>query len=789
MKYNSLFFLLMVLAFCTPVIVKAQTYTQNKAPLKPVPFLRLPYGAVEATGWLRQQLELQKNGLTGNAELLYKELGSNSAWLGGNENKSDWERPVYYVKGLLGLAYTLKDEMLISKTQKWIEWTLKSQQENGQFGPGSNDDWWPRMVVLYYLRDYYEITGDQRVIPFLLNYFRYQLQKIDGQPLLYWAKARTGDNIDVIFWLYNRTGASWLLDLSEKLKQQSFQWTSIFNRNLFIEKEGDSHNVNVAQARKFSPVWFQYTWSDTDRVAYANAEYHLQYEHGRIDGMYSGTEPLSGRLSRQGIELCGVVEQMLSDEIAISILGDAIIGDHLEKITFNALPACLSPDITQLQYYQTPNQAISNNGSRNFYKDNYRNGIMPGPHSGYPCCNFNFHMGWPYFVKHMWMATADGGLAAIAYGPNNVTAYVGDSQKVHIKSQTNYPFHDEIEMTVTLTGDPVIFPMQFRIPEWCKSPVVEINGKRMSDIKSGSFYIVNREWKNGDRINLKFPMEVVVSRWVNNTAGVERGPLVYSLKFEEEWKKFKDYSAPFHEYEVYPASKWNYALDIDFSKNINSQFVFSYKPSDQNPFNPLTSPVTISVKAKPVKSWSTFYTDKGRDTAAIMPEEPPASPLQIDNSIKRETISLIPYGAGHLRLAYMPVMSKGFLLEAESCHQISKAVIKDTVTVSGGKYLLFTEANSGAVSSTVVVPEDGHYDVAVHYASNQNSKVTGNIIVLLQIANEEYLFHTLPGKMKGNFRSIRKKIFLKKGTHKISLLNKGVSFAVDFISADKTNNP
>jgi hypothetical protein len=67
-------------------------------------------------------------------------------------------------------------------------------------------------------------TGDQRVIPFLDKYFRYQLKMHPEQPLdnwTFWGAQRGGDNLDIVHWHYNITGYDYLLELGEIIHEQS----------------------------------------------------------------------------------------------------------------------------------------------------------------------------------------------------------------------------------------------------------------------------------------------------------------------------------------------------------------------------------------------------------------------------------------------------------------------------------------------------------------------------------------------------------------------------------------
>jgi hypothetical protein len=574
---------------------------KNRAPLEPTPFVRLPIGSVRPEGWLKRQLELQKAGLTGSAEKIYDALQPNSAWLGGDGE--NWERGPYYVKGLVALAHTLDDPELKQRTEKWIDWVLQSQRPDGSFGPTANDDWWPRMVVLFYLRDHYEATGDGRVVPFLSRYFRYQLRELPKRPLRDWGRARAGDNIDVVLWTYNLTGEQPLLELAKLLREQAYPWSSIFANNEFYKRFDEFHPhhiVNVNQAMKMPAVIWQLTHDPLDRDALAKGMAHLDRQYGRIDGQISGTEMLSGLKSTDGVELCADVERITSDGIAAAILGDAALGDQMEKVAFNSLPAHTSPQLRQITYYQLINQVACTFGGHGFTQD-YANGNVPGPHSGFPCCCYNWHMGWPKFVQYMWAATSDGGLAAIAYGPNRVTTTVATGVPITIVQTTDYPFAEEISLKIDLQRA-ATFPLVLRVPAWCKSPQIIVNGQAVANVRPATFQRIEREWKGGDVVELRFPMHVRTSTWINNSVGIERGPLAFALRIKEQWRRAREYPGQFDEFEVLPQSPWNYALQIN-SQTPTVDVKLNAVPAI--PFDTSAPAVVLTIPAKRLPSWGT----------------------------------------------------------------------------------------------------------------------------------------------------------------------------------------
>lgn len=625
----------------TPVVA-------NRAPLVATPFVALPLGSVRPLGWLLKQCQLQRDGLTGNAETLYaNDLGTNSAWLGGTGE--NWERGPYYVKGLVALAYTLDDPGLKQKAQKWIDWLLDHQRTDGYIGPASNNDWWPRILATYTLKDYYEATGDARVPPFLENYFHYMLANLPARPLNEWARARAGDEMDVALWLYNRTADTNLLSLVHLLRQQAYDWPGIFTNNnfdLFGKDFQPKHNVNVEEALKMPAVYYQLAGQPGLTNAVSLGLDNLMRENALSFGINSGTEFLAGDASIQGVELCAIVEAMLSLETAVRITGDPLLADRLETISFNALPAALASHIKGIQYYTLANNVIAIYGGHGFDQD-YANATLPGPYSGYPCCRYNFHMGWPKFIENSWAATSDAGLALIAYGPTVVNTVIGGAQ-VQVTEDTGYPFEEQVRLKISVS-QPAAFPLALRIPGWCPNATIKVNGETQSGIAAGSFFRIQRTWSNGDFVEINLPMPIQTLAGPSRAVAINRGPLVYSLRIGEKWTvRTRDpRNMGFDEFEVHPTTPWNYALQLDPENPAASLTFTQFGAVPADPFDPANPSVALTAHARLVPYWTIGW----RGTHAF---EPPVSPVASDSPL--QTVTLVPFGSQHMRVSWFPYL-------------------------------------------------------------------------------------------------------------------------------------
>lgn len=643
---------------------QSNNYVNSRAPLRQQSFIKLPVGSIHPTGWVGRYLELQRDGLTGH-------LGEISAWLDKENNAwltsggdHGWEEVPYWLKGYSDLAYILGDKKMLKETKLWIEAILNSQRPDGSFGPvnmhGDKPELWAQMIALSTLQTYYEYSGDERVIKLMTNYFKWQLTIPDDKFLEdYWENSRGGDNLYTVLWLYNRTGDKFLLDLAHKIHRNTADWcqpTSLPNW----------HNVNIAECFREPATYYMLTGDKAMLHASYNVQHLIRRTFGQVPGGMFGSDE-NARLGyidpRQGVETCGMVEQMASDEIMLRFTGDPYWAENCEDVAFNTYPAAVMPDFRSLRYITSPNMVQSDSENHSPGIANSGPFLSMNPFSS-RCCQHNHSQGWPYYSENLVYATPDNGMAFVMYAACTADVKVADNKKVTVTETTNYPFDENI--TITIDKGKVEFPLYLRIPTWTKNAEVYVNGEKQTVTPvSGKYYCISREWKKGDRVSLRVPMSLSMRRWqVNkNSVSVDYGPLTLSLKIKERYVKRDSKETAIHDSqwqknadasqwpttEIYADSPWNYALYLNPTNALGDiEVVKKPWPADNFPFTLESVPLEFKAKGRQVPSWTLDATK----LCGVLPDECAPKAATLDD------ITLVPMGAARLRISAFPTTDK-----------------------------------------------------------------------------------------------------------------------------------
>jgi hypothetical protein len=619
-------------------------YVGNRPPLLPSPYAKLPIGSIEPRGWLRQQLLLMADGMTGHLHEFSHYLAPTSGWLTFKPQDAGWEEMPYWLRGYGDLGYVLKDPRIIGEAKHWLDATLSSQQLDGYFGPPLNkakDDLWPNMLMLNALQSLYESTGDARVLPFMSRYCRYELD-LPQRKLLpgSWQKIRGGDNLASAYWLYNHTGDASLLRLGRRLFEATADWTL---------GPQTQHGVNNAQGFREPATYYQQSQNPKHLEATERNYSAVMDTYGQVPGGMCGADEnwRPGKTGpQQAAETCSMVEFMHSFEMLLKITGNPVWADRCETVAFNSLPAALTPELKGLHYLTAPNLVECDpSGQHDFDNPGY---LLPfSPREVYRCCQHNVAMGWPYYAEHLWLATQGNGLAAVLYAECSVEARVGHGVRARIEERTDYPFGETAEFRLSLS-EPTSFPLLLRVPGWCEGAVVAVNGARLSaDAPPASYISIERLWRDGDRVELELPMKISLTEWMQhaNAVSVNYGPLSFSLKIGERWEKVGG-TGDWPDLAAYPSTPWNFGLNVNRANPAASFRVARKTQTEKQPFNLAAAPIELRGQGRLISDWK--LTGK-------MASTPPVSP--VSSTERAREITLIPMGCARLRVSVFPTIA------------------------------------------------------------------------------------------------------------------------------------
>jgi hypothetical protein len=630
-------------------------------------FRPLPLGAIRPEGWLLRQLRLQRDGLTGHLDEFWPDVAE-SQWFGGAAE--GWERAPYWLDGAIPLAVLLDDAELKRRLARRLDHVVSHQRPDGWYAPYPKDagakpyDLWAILLVNKALVQHHEATGDARVLEAVRASLRALHAGVARTPLFDWGRFRWFEGLVPAFYVHERTGEPWLVELARTLRAQGVDYEALYRTEdvtLPTPRRGlwkwTKHVVNTAMATKAAALSWRLDGKASDREFATRMIEILDRHHGQVTGMFSGDECLAGRSPLQGTELCAVVEFLYSLETLFSVFGDPAFAERLERVAWNALPATIAPDMWSHQYDQQVNQAQCTVNPDHLWTTNGPESNVFGLEPNYGCCTSNLHQGWPKLASHLWMRTKDEGLVAAVYAPCRVS-FAARGVPVTVTVATDYPFRETVDVTVE-PRQAAAFPIVLRVPAWAEGATLRIGAGAEQPLRPGTLHRVAREWSGATTLALRFPMRPKLSRRYNEAVAIERGPLVYSLAIGEQWTRINadqpHRELPHGDFEVRPTTAWNYGLALDTAR-LESEVAFEERPVGERPFAPEGAGVVARAKGRRIEGWKLVNGWAGEISRADPAWARPQSPESAKSLGPLEEVRLLPYGCTNIRVTEFPLV-------------------------------------------------------------------------------------------------------------------------------------
>ncbi len=663
--------------FADNLLIKERDLLQSDAgPVVKPKFIPLAPGAVQPEGWIRDWAAAAADGITGHIDeysTTFAEAWKGKGFVAPGTSPIDgsgWplEQASYWLDGAVKLAYIMKDSALIDKISSRLDMVVDGVldtartfiywKEKGFIGnDGFNS--WAHSHMGRALVAYYQATGDPDVLAALEKvYSQFPLPVLRG-----YGDVTGACNVDPMLKTYMMSGNPAILQIVDSMSHSAEYNAAVdaWVNDIF----GPGHGVVMYENIRIPAMI--YPWNGDRRQLEATLHsfaYQDQY-HMLPCGVISSEEFTAGIGSTRNIETCNVACAPVSYQEVLQVTGEGSYGDRIERVFFNAAPAAVSRDYKNVAYYQSPNRV------ENILPGAFPNAPMDADpkearHSSYVfrptghtvlCCAGNLNRAVPNYIMHMWMASMDYGVVAALYGPSSVQTVAGKRNvPVTITEQTQYPFGDQIEFTIEPAAK-VRFPLYLRLPAWCKTPQITVNGEAIDYTTENGFAVIDRKWAQGDRVNLVLPMHVMVESGIetpypnidyfkvectgvpggrplakltdikNPYQCIYYGPMLFALPIAETGLNAQD-----------PNAEWQYALDV---KNIDTdvQVAASDMPAHWC-WQCDEAPIQLTVKARKF-DWQ--------------PTEIQPMPSELVESGETDYVTLIPYGCTRFRISMFPV--------------------------------------------------------------------------------------------------------------------------------------
>jgi len=209
-------------------------------------------------------------------------------------------------------------------------------------------------------------------------------------------------------------------------------------------------------------------------------------------------------------ETCVTTTWMRFCEKLLDLTGDPKWADEIERTFYNAYLGAMKTDGSEFAGY-TPLSGNRYHGQHHCYMHT-------------DCCTANGPRGFLCFLKGFFRTTGDAAVFNF-YASALVKGVIPQTgKKVAFDMYSLYPRSNTARI-VSHTENAGVVPLKLRIPKWSEATVVKVNGEEQKGAVPGTYITIEREWKLGDIVEIRFDMPVVAHKLEHNIA-FTRGPVL-----------------------------------------------------------------------------------------------------------------------------------------------------------------------------------------------------------------------------------------------------------------------
>ena len=377
--------------------------------------------------------------------------------------------------------------------------------------------WYTLHKIFAGLLDMNTLCGNSEALETVRNmaaWAKARTDRLDEQQMQSMLKVEFGGMAEVLANLAAVTGDPAHLALARRFEKRSFLDPLIAHTDQLKGLHVNTHIPQVIGAAREYELTGEQPYYQAATYFWNQVVVARSYATGGTSNYeYWRDEPnrLAGQLSQETHENCCTYNMLRLTEHLYTWCGDARLFDYYERALFSGILPTHHPEVGGAIMYYVPLKS-------GLFK------MFGVPDSSYFCCNGS---GIESFAK----------LGSAIYYWNDdgifVNLFIASELKwvkagVTITQKTNFPEEEGTSIDLRLRA-PKEFALRIRIPSWTSNPVLRINGAVVQPTTSPSGYAeLKRVWANGDRIDLRLPMELSLSRMPDdpNVAAIMYGPIV-----------------------------------------------------------------------------------------------------------------------------------------------------------------------------------------------------------------------------------------------------------------------